>query len=212
MPMVSATPMPETIHDFGGFPKELYQLRYAVPGAPQVAKAVARLLHQAEIRVELDGERGLDHGAWMPLRQMYPDADIPVLQLSVQPDCDPAWHIAMGRALRPLREQGVLIMGSGSLTHNLPAIFRHPKGAHAPLWVLEFCDWIAGRIAQGDMESLSAYRTLAPHAALSHPTEEHLLPLFVVLGAADDISRSEHLNRVMTYGLLTMDAWLFDAH
>jgi 4,5-DOPA dioxygenase extradiol len=156
----------------------------------------------------MDDARGLDHGAWIPLSLMYPAADIPVAQLSIQPEKDASWHLALGRALRQLREQGVLIIGSGSITHNLPAIFRHLQGAPVPAWVAEFCDWIAAKIAAGDTEALSAYRNLAPFAVQNHPSDEHLLPLFVVLGASDDIAASQHLNRIMTYGTLAMDAWL----
>lgn len=210
IPAVSSAARPETIHDFSGFPEALYQLRYPAPGAPQLAEAVAQVLRQAGIAVQQDAARGLDHGAWVPLSLMFPQADIPVTQLSVQIGRDASWHLALGRALRPLREQGVLIIGSGSITHNLPAIFRHPAGSPAPLWVTEFCDWMVGRIAAGDLEALSAYRECAPHAVQNHPTDEHLLPLFVALGAAEDISQSRHLNPVMTFGMLGMDAWLFD--
>lgn len=211
VPTVSRAVSPETIHDFSGFPEELYRLRYDAPGAPQMAEAAAAALRQAGIEARLDDTHGLDHGAWVPLSFMYPQADVPVAQLSLQPDRDPAWHVALGRALRPLREQGVLIVGSGAITHNLRAIFRHPQDAPAPAWVTEFCDWVAQRIAAGDMQSLLAYRRLAPHAELNHPTDEHLLPLFVALGAADDIRSARHLNRVTTFGLLAMDAWVFDA-
>lgn len=211
IPSVSRVPRPETIHDFYGFPAELYKLRYPAPGAPKLAQAAALALQQAGIPVQLDDTRGLDHGAWVPLSLIYPQADIPVTQLSLQADKDPAWHIALGGALRPLREQGVLIVGSGSITHNLRAIFKHPQGEPVPEWVTEFCDWMAQRIEAGDLAALSTYRTLAPHAAQNHPTDEHLLPLFVALGAADKIGSAQHLNQVMTYGFLAMDAWLFDA-
>ncbi len=210
IPTVSCTAKPETIHDFSGFPEELYKLKYPASGAPQMAKAVALALQQTDIPMQLDDTRGLDHGAWVPLSFLYPNADIPVAQLSIQPDKDPVWHIALGRALRTLRQQGVLIIGSGSISHNLHAIFKHPQGEPAPEWVAEFCDWVAAKIKAGDLEALSAYRTLAPHAVQNHPTDEHLLPLFVALGAADKIDSAVHFNRVMTYGMLAMDAWLFD--
>jgi 4,5-DOPA dioxygenase extradiol len=169
------------------------------------------MLQQGGIPVQLNNTRGLDHGAWVPLSLMYPQADIPATQLSIQPGQNPAWHIALGRALQPLREQGVLIIGSGSITHNLRAIFQHPQGEPVPQWVSEFCDWIAAKIQSGDLEALSAYRSRAPHAAQNHPTDEHLLPLFVALGAANKIDVAQHLNHVMTYGFLAMDAWLFDS-
>lgn len=211
IPTISRAVRPETIHDFSGFPKELYQLSYPAPGAPEMAEAAARLLQRAEIPVQVDETRGLDHGAWVPLSFLYPDADIPVAQLSIQPDKDLAWHFMLGRALHSLRRQGVLIVGSGAVTHNLCAIFQHPEGEPAPHWVIEFCDWIAARIAAGDLESLCEYRHLAPHAVQNHPSDEHLLPLFVALGAANKIDSAAHLNRVMTLGMLAMDAWLFDA-
>lgn len=210
IPTLSRAVQPETIHDFSGFPEELYRIQYPAPGAPEMAETAARLLQQAGIPVQLDDRHGLDHGAWVPLSIMFPQADIPVAQLSLQPERDPDWHLALGRALRPLREEGVLIVGSGAITHNLRAVFRHPQDEPAPAWVTEFCDWIAARISAGDIESLRSYRTLAPHAVENHPTDEHLLPLFVALGAASKVEDARHLNRVMTFGLLAMDAWLFD--
>lgn len=210
IPTLSQAIRPETIHDFGGFPKELYQLNYPAPGAPEMAQAAARALQHAEIPVQLDDTRGLDHGAWIPLSFLFPDADIPVAQLSLQPDRDIAWHFALGRALHSLRRQGVLIVGSGAVTHNLGAVFQHPEGEPAPDWVTEFCDWIAAKIAEGDLDALSDYRSLAPHAVKNHPSDEHLLPLFVALGAANKIENSVHLNRVMMLGMLAMDAWIFD--
>ncbi|MBK9159954.1 MAG: dioxygenase [Nitrosomonadales bacterium] len=210
VPTVSSAVEPETIHDFYGFPAELYELHYFAPGAPALAQAVVDALQQAGIAVQRDATRGLDHGAWVPLRLMFPEADIPVAQLSLQPERDPAWHIAVGRALRPLREQGVLIVGSGSITHNLRALFNHPQGEPSPEWVTGFCDWIAEKIEAGDLEALVEYRSRAPHAVQNHPTDEHLLPLFVALGAAHDIRKSQRLNRVMTYGMLAMDMWQFD--
>lgn len=210
LPTVSSVAHPETLHDFSGFPDVLYQLQYPAPGAPQLAQSVVAALRQADIPVQVSSTRGLDHGAWVPLSLMYPAADIPVTQLSLQPKHNPAWHIALGRALQPLREQGVLIAGSGSITHNLRAIFQHQQGASVPQWVTEFCDWMAEKIQAGDIDSLRSYRGLAPHAVLNHPTDEHLLPLFVALGAANQIVRAQRLNQVMTYGLLAMDAWLFE--
>ena len=210
-PAVSRAVLPETIHDFSGFPEALYKLRYPAPGAPEMAQAAALALQQAGIPVQLDDTHGLDHGAWVPLSFLFPQADIPVAQLSLQPDKNPAWHVALGRALRPLRAQGVLIVGRGSVTLNLDAVFKHAQGEPAPDWVTEFRDWIAAKIAAGDLPALIEYRSRAPHAVQNHPTDEHLLPLFVALGAANKIDSALHLNRVMTYGLLAMDAWLFDA-
>jgi 4,5-DOPA dioxygenase extradiol len=208
-PVVSRATHPATIHDFSGFPDALYQLRYAAPGAPDLADEVQHLLTQAGIAASVDATRGLDHGAWVPLSFLFPDADIPVAQLSIQPAQNAAWHFNLGIALQALREQGVLIIGSGSITHNLRAVFSHPADTDAPTWVSEFCDWIDEKIQARDFAALCNYRSLAPHAAQNHPTEEHLLPLFVALGAAGNDAHAERLNQVMTYGLLAMDAWLF---
>lgn len=209
IPTLSTAQHPPTIHDFSGFPAELYRLRYAAPGAPGLAQTTAQLLAQAGIPVKLDETRGLDHGAWVPLTFLFPAADIPVTQLSLQPEQNPAWHYQLGQALRPLREQGVLIIGSGSITHNLRALFAHPSGAAIPAWVTEFCAWMAAKIAAGETASLLEYRRLAPHALQNHPSDEHLLPLFVALGASDNFASATHFNQVMTYGILAMDAWLF---
>lgn len=210
VPTLSTAEHPATIHDFSGFPDALYQLRYPTPGAPGLARDAAALLTQAGIPVQFDETRGLDHGAWVPLTFLFPAADIAVTQLSLQPEQDPAWHFKLGQALQPLREQGVLILCSGSITHNLRALFAHPQGAPVPPWVSEFCDWMAAKVGAGDVESLLDYRRLAPHAAQNHPTDEHLLPLYVALGAAGEKSTVQHLNAVMTYGFLAMDAWQFD--
>lgn len=210
IPTVSSVVQPETIHDFSGFPQALYELQYPAPGAPELAKSVVELLQKAGIPVQHSNMRGLDHGAWVPLSLMYPDANIPVTQLSLQPRKTPAWHIALGRALQPLRGQGVLIIGSGSITHNLRAIFQHRQGEAVPVWVTEFCDWMAEKIQSGDIDALGNYRRLAPHAVQNHPTDEHLLPLFVALGAAIKLETAQRLNHVMTYGILAMDAWQFE--
>ena len=210
VPTVSTVERPETIHDFSGFPEALYRLRYPALGAPQLAMEVMKSLQDAGIASQHDSTRGLDHGAWVPLMFLFPDADVPVTQLSLQAESDPTWHFNLGRAMRNLREQGVLIVASGSITHNLRALFAHPQGQAVPEWVSAFCDWMSARIAEGDIAALLNYREFAPYAAQNHPTDEHLLPLFVALGAATDIKQSNHLNQVMTYGILAMDAWRFD--
>ncbi|MGZ8257388.1 MAG: dioxygenase family protein, partial [Gallionella sp.] len=200
-PTVSRAESPATIHDFSGFPDALYQLRYAAPGAPDLADDVVALLTQAGIAVSVDATRGLDHGAWVPLRFLFPDADIPVAQLSIQAHRDATWHFNLGITLQALRDKGVLIIGSGAITHNLRAVFSHSAELAAPAWVSEFCAWMAEKIQARDFSALRDYRRLAPHAAQNHPTDEHLLPLFVALGAAGNYAHAEHLNQVMTYGL-----------
>ena len=203
VPAASTAVAPATIHDFAGFPEELHRMRYPAPGAPDAAREVVRRLAAAGIEATTDEGRGLDHGAWVPLRLMYPDADVPVTQLSIQPSRDPRHHHRIGEALRPLRENGVFLLGSGSITHNLRELSLRP--AEELPHVREFVDWIAERAGAGDRASLLDYRRLAPHAERNHPTDEHLLPLFVVLGAAAGLGlRRVHAS--VTFGSLRMDA------
>jgi 4,5-DOPA dioxygenase extradiol len=211
-PAVSSAPHPQTIHDFGGFPRELYEIRYAAPGAPEIAEQTAALLRAAGFNARLSDTRGLDHGAWVPLSLMYPDADIPVFQLSLIQGGSPAQHYQLGAALQPLRTQGVLIIGSGSLTHNLSEFRGHRMGDPAPLWVSEFAAWIAEALNSGRVADLLNYRALAPHAARNHPTEDHLLPLFVALGAAGKDAMATRVHQSNTYGILAMDAYTFSTN
>jgi 4,5-DOPA dioxygenase extradiol len=204
-PTVSGTSRPETIHDFSGFPEPLYRIRYPAPGAPTFAKRVHALLGASGFDAEVDNERGLDHGAWVPLSYMYPQADVPVLQLSVQPSLTPTHHLALGRALAALAEEGVLVIGSGHMTHNLRDWMRGGSVSY----VREFRDWVDERLQGRDVESLTAYRTLAPHAARAHPSEEHFLPLFVALGAAGLVYEPQRVFAEMERGALAMDAYLF---
>lgn len=205
-PTVSAADQPETIHDFSGFPPELYRLSYPAPGSPDVAEEVAAALSDAGIAAAIDGHRGLDHGAWVPLTLIRPQADLPVLQLSVQPKAGPAHHLAVGRALAPLRDRGVAILATGAVTHNLGAFFRggYGRDSAAPDWVTGFADWIADAAETGRIDDLLGYRSRAPHAVDNHPTEEHLLPLFVALGAGGAAGR---VHASTTYGVLAMDVY-----
>lgn len=207
VPTVNAVTRNETIHDFRGFPEALYQLRYPAPGAPALAEQIVDLLGAAGLPTAVDERRGLDHGAWVPLMLAWPLADIPVLQLSVQSHLGPGHHLELGRALAPLAQEDVLIIGSGSFTHDLSSL-RAP-GEAAPDWVSDFADWFNAALSEGRTCDLLTYRSLAPHAARNHPTEEHLLPLFVALGAAGSGARAHHLHASHTYGVLRMDAWRF---
>lgn len=207
-PMVSTARTPETIHDFGGFPEALYRLRYPAPGAPEVAQQVKHLLDAAGLAAGLDPRQGLDHGAWVPLRFLYPGADVPVAQLSIQPHLSPLHHYRLGEALRPLLDEGVLVIGSGSLTHNLSE-FRTRPGRVEP-YVREFQDWVKRAIEAKDMAALLDYRRLAPAAARAHPSDEHLLPLFVALGAAGACGGAQRLVDEVTYGVIAMDTYRFE--
>ncbi|WP_315811297.1 class III extradiol ring-cleavage dioxygenase [Bradyrhizobium sp. SZCCHNR2028] len=211
IPTVNAVAANETIHDFYGFPRELYQLRYPAPGAPDLAHAVAARLQAAGLPVGIDRARGLDHGAWVPLLLMYPQADIPVLQLSIQTERGPRHHLELGRALAPLREEGVLIIGSGSFTHNLGEFRKRRLDIDdpAPSWVVDFADWVHNAAIEGRVDDLVDYRRLAPHARDNHPTDEHFLPLFAAMGAAGEGGRVERLHNSANYGVLRMDVYAF---
>ena len=180
-PRVSTLDAPRTIHDFGGFPDELYEIQYPAPGAPELAARVAELLPG----VLLDESWGLDHGAWTVLRHMWPDANIPVTQLSVAAGGDPQFHLELGRALAPLRDEGVLIIGSGNIVHSFAGIdwSPHPR---AHLWALEFDVWVAEALVRGDDEALVEYHRAGPAAQLSVPSNDHYLPLLYATGARLD--------------------------
>jgi 4,5-DOPA dioxygenase extradiol len=211
VPTVSAVDRNETIHDFGGFPRALYDMRYPAPGSPSVATRVSELLRASGHDCKIDRSRGLDHGAWVPLLLMYPQADIPVLQLSVQPHLGPEHHLLIGRALATLRQEGVLIVGSGSLTHNLSEFHGHRPGDPAPDWVNSFADWFHSALTTGQTDDLLNYRRQAPFAIKNHPSEEHLLPLYAALGAAGENGRAERLHASATYSILRMDVYAFQS-
>lgn len=210
---VTASSAPPTIHDFGGFPDELFAMRYPAPGDPALARRVVDLLAHHGLPVAADPARGLDHGAWVPLSLTYPDADIPVVQLSITSTATPEWHYALGQALAPLRGEGVLIVGSGSMTHNLRALFsaRPPVDAPPPAWVGDFTEWVADRIAADALDDVLHAVERAPHGRDNHPTMDHILPLFVAMGAGSDRAglHAERLHASTTYGLLAMDVYAF---
>ena len=202
--------VPATVHDFGGFSPALYDLHYPAPGAPAVAAEVIRLLTAQGLNAEANDLVGRDHGTWVPLLHLYPAADVPVLQLSAPPSDQPEVLLALGRALAPLRQQGVLVIGSGGLTHNLYD-FRSaaPVGEVQP-YVQPFADWVAARIAAGDLAALLDYRTLAPDAERAHPSNEHFLPLFFAIGAAgDDWQNAQRLPGGISDRVLAMDSFVF---
>lgn len=208
-PVVSLAAQPATIHDFGGFPEAMYAMRYRAPGAPGVAAQAASLLEKAAIGASASHTRGLDHGAWVPLRLMYPEADIPVAQISVLRGAAPADHVRMGAALASLRDQGVLIIGSGSLTHNLSELRGQRIDSEVPSWVSGFDAWMSDKIASNERDALLRYRSEAPFAQRNHPSEEHLMPLFVAMGAAGEGATAEKIHKSYEYGILAMDAYAF---
>lgn len=208
-PAVSFAQHPETIYDFGGFPDELYQLKYPAQGEPQVAERVADLLFKAGFAVKQSASRGLDHGAWVPLMLMYPEADVPVFQVSLIHRATPEKHYRMGCALANLADENILVMGSGSLTHNLYEYMGHRPDDPPPAWVSGFSEWIADAVMNGKVEDLMDYRARAPYAEKNHPTDEHLQPLFVAMGAAGRNAKVERIHASTAYGVIAMDAYAF---
>lgn len=199
---------PATWHDFGGFPPELYQLQYPAPGDPALAGQVLDLLRQAGMDARGDAARPFDHGAWVPLMHLFPQADVPVVQLALPVGAGPAQVHALGAALRPLAQQGVLLVGTGSMTHNLAEFMGGGDGEGAPdLYVQAFSRWVEDAVQRHDVPALLSYRELAPHARRAHPTDEHFLPLFFALGAAPQDWHTQYLSREVMYGMLAMDAF-----
>ena len=201
-PAVEIGEHPTTIHDFGGFDDALYRMRYPAPGDPVLA---ARILDLLRDWAPTGVRRGFDHGVWSPLAISHPAADIPVVPVSLLRGGSMADHLRLGAALAPLRHDGVLVIGSGSATHNL----RELGHGAAPGWVTAFDDWLAARVEAGDTDALVRYRALAPDARRNHPSEEHYAPLLVALGAAGPAARGRVLHRSTTYGVLSMAAFAF---
>jgi 4,5-DOPA dioxygenase extradiol len=189
------------VYDFWGFPQHYYQVTYPAPGAPELAAKVRKLLHGPGTQMHDAPDRGLDHGAYVPLVEMYPDADIPVLQLSM-PSLDPRELFELGRKLKPLRDEGVLIIGSGFFTHNLAAMRQVAvTDGRPPQWSAEFDHWGGEMLGTGDVDALLDFRRKAPGAALAHPRIEHFAPLFVSLGAGTEDAKPETVIDGYWYGL-----------
>jgi 4,5-DOPA dioxygenase extradiol len=183
-------------------------LRYTAPGAPKVAARAHALLKDAGFTAAIDGTRGLDHGAWAPLLYMYPDADVPVVQMSLQPELGTRHHLRLGRALRKLEEENVLVIGSGHMTHNLRDWMRG-RGEPQP-YAEEFSEWVRQRLENHELDALADYRSSAPHGARAHPTDEHFLPLFFALGAAREDYKAERFFSSIDSGVLSMDGYVFN--
>jgi 4,5-DOPA dioxygenase extradiol len=197
---------PETIHDFYGFPDELFAIQYPAKGDLELAIYAQSLLTFAGYEVELDAQRGLDHGVWAPLRHLYPEADIPVVALSMPRTSTPESLYKMGYALRSLRQEGVLVIGSGSTTHNL----RDVRQPGQPEYVTVFTDWLKTRLEKRELATLLNYRSVAPYAQAAHPTDEHLIPLYFALGAAgDEWINLKHMNNEVRHSAIAMDSWMF---
>jgi 4,5-DOPA dioxygenase extradiol len=201
-----------TIHDFYGFPDALYQIQYPAMGCPEAAEVVARALQSAGLPVERE-DRGLDHGAWIPLRQMFPQGDVPVVPMSVQPQLGPEHALAVGRALAPLVEQGFFVIGSGNITHNLGDWrMAQMRGGGTPDYVTRFADWVAQQLASGDTRSLVNYRQISADGRQAHPSDEHLLPLYTALGAGGEHAQAQPYYRGVSNHVIAMDGYVVKAH
>lgn len=208
-PQITTTSQPDTIHDFSG-PQALFEMTYTTNGDPVLARDAIKLIKDNGFDAGEDPERGLDHGAWVPLMMMYPEADIPVVQLSVQTERNPEYHFQLGKALMPLRESGILIMGSGGAVHNLDEVHLYNIDASPPEYVRDFDDWLENTVADGSEETLIDYIHTAPNPRRSHPfPAEHFLPFFVPLGAASPKSVGKKLHHGFMYGTLSLAAYLW---
>ena len=215
-PVLLAAPRHEAVYDFGNFDARLNRLRYDAPGAPELARRAADALRDAGIAVHTLAEGGLDHGIWTALRYVYPEADVPVLPLGFVPDESPAAQFALGAALAPLAAEGVLVLGTGSITHNLRRAFAGGLRTTAPTAEppeipesTAFRDWMHARSAALDWEALLDYRRRAPHAVDMHPTDEHLLPWFVAAGAGGRADAPQRLHESVVLGVIGMDLYAF---
>jgi len=212
--VVVTDPAPEMIYDFGGFSPELYKMVYPAPGHPELAARVAALIADAGMRVVTTPKRGYDHGTWTSMKLAFPEADIPIVQVSIDPNRDAAYHHALGLALSPLREEGILIVGSGHITHNLRAVFGAMRGGLAPdpamaAKVEAFTEWFADAFAKGRRNDILAWRDKAPFVAENHPTDEHLMPLFFAYGAAGRAAKAERTHASRQFGFFAFDSWVF---
>ncbi|AUG42272.1 dioxygenase [Pseudomonas chlororaphis] len=203
---VNSNPQPQTWHDFGGFPAALFAVQYPAPGQPELAEQVVQLLRADGLPAQLDDQRPFDHGVWVPLSLMYPQADIPVVQVSLPSRMGPALQTQVGHALSSLRQQGVLLIGSGSITHNLRELDWHAGPESVEPWAKAFRDWMIEKLAANDEAALHDYRRQAPNAVRSHPSDEHLLPLYFARGAGGDFSIA---HQGFTMGALGMDIYRF---
>ena len=210
VPTVGFAERPETIHDFWGFPDELYSLRYPATGCREAANEVVAALTTAGLPVATDAEHGLDHGAWVPLRLMFPEADVPVVPLSLQSRGGPQQAYAIGQALAPLAAKGFLVIASGNVTHNLRDYQQAARNhGQTPAYVRQFTDWLADRLAANDIPALLDYRRQAPGAVQAHPSDEHLLPLYVALGAGGKVAKAERFHAGIDDYVIAMDAYKF---
>lgn len=201
----------ETIYDFGGFPRELYEIKYPAKGAKDITEEIINLFTNDKVPFEVNTSRGLDHGAWVVLRMLYPNADIPVVSMSVNAHLSPEEQYKIGRSLSSLRQQDVLIIGSGGTVHNLRAVGWDRDGKVNDQWAVDFDEWIERHLLSWDTKNLFNYYDLAPNAEFAVPRygKEHFIPLFYAMGAADDVQKAALLHRSYRYGNLSHSVWQF---
>lgn len=213
-PVVVTDPHPGMIYDFGGFPDELYRIVYPAPGEPELAMRIAHMLADAGLSPRIAPKRGYDHGSWTSMLLAFPKADIPIVQLSIDPRRDARYHYALGMALAPLADEDILLVGSGHITHNLRAVFGAMRQGLAPdaamaAKVAAFTEWFADRFAEGDREAILDWRKRAPNVAENHPTDEHLMPLFFAYGAGGENAKAERVHASRQMGFFAFDSWMF---
>ena len=210
---VVTDPNPEMIYDFGGFEDELRSVVYPAPGEPELARDVLAKLKALGIKARAIDKRGYDHGAWVPLSLVWPDADIPIVQVSIDPDGSPAYHYKLGQALADLPGKNIAVIGTGNITHNLSALFNRGKDQYLDDnikgWVAEFLGWFDSQLESGNTGKLLNYLEEAPFAKENHPTDEHLLPIFAAMGAAGNSYKAKKLHSSYSFDFLAMDAWAF---
>lgn len=210
VPTVGFADRPDTVHDFWGFPPELYEIRYPATGCREAAEEVVAAINASGLPVKRDENHGLDHGAWVPLRLMFPDAEVPVIPLSIQSAGGPEQAYRLGQALAPLAERGFLVIASGNVTHNLRDYQRaYQTGGQTPAYVREFSNWLAGRLAEHDVPALLDYRRQSPGGMQAHPSDEHLLPLYVAFGAGGEHPQIDRFHAGIDDYVIAMDAYSF---
>lgn len=213
-PAVVSDSAPEMIYDFGGFAPELYQMVYPAPGSPELAEKVGKLLEEAGFDPTTIEKRGYDHGTWTTMKLAFPQADIPIVQVSIDPGRDADYHFRLGWALAGLRNENILVIGSGHITHNLRAVFSAMRAGietdpQMTSKVAAFTEWFAEKFAEGDRESLLHWNERAPFAQDNHPTDEHLMPLFFAWGAGGENASASRIHASRQFGFFAFDAWKF---
>lgn len=214
-PSVVADAKPGMIYDFGGFAPELYQIDYPAPGDPALAVRIKDMLDDAGLGATMVVERGYDHGTWTTMLLAFPKADIPIVQVSIDPHRDAAYHFQLGAALAPLGQRNILVIGSGHITHNLRAVFSVMRGGAEPDGALEnkvlaFTGWVADTLSAGDTETLLAWREMSPYPRENHPTDEHFMPLFFAAGAAGDGAVASRIHASRQFGFFAFDCYRFN--